>query len=100
MKSFLVRVVFTFLGFILFFFLLVKSTHLNFHNHYNYVSNLRKLNELDARINQTLLQLKTGKLKNYDAIVYYLNFQENTLINLAKIPNCLKEKTAKKFKKF
>jgi class 3 adenylate cyclase len=99
MKNFLVRVVFTFLGFILFFFLLFQSTQLNFKNHSNYVSNLRQLNELDARINQTLLQLRTGTLKTYDLIVYYLNSHEDTVVNLASIPNCLREKHRKQVEK-
>lgn len=95
MKNIILRIMLVVLGLALFFFLLVQSTKLDFQIHSDYVSDLRQLGEIDARINQTILQLRTGTLKNYDSIVYYLKQHENTVANLAKIPQPLRVEYAK-----
>ncbi len=95
MKNFLLNVIAAILGFILFLFLLFHSTQLNFEIHSSYVSNLRHLNELDARINEGILQLRTGRFKNYDLIVYYLSLHDITVNSLKQIPPCLRKKNIK-----
>lgn len=99
MKNLILRIMLVLLGLTLFLFLLVQSTKIDFEIHSNYVSNLRQLDEIDARINQTILQLKTGTLKNYDSIVYYLKWHENTLLKLANIPQIIQDKYANKMEK-
>jgi len=47
----------------------VKSQAINLTQHNQYVDALRQLQELDARINQNLLQLRLGLLTYYDPIV-------------------------------
>ncbi len=54
---------------LLFLLLWVKAQSVNLAAHNQYVSTLRQLQEQDARINQSLLQLRLGLLKNYDPIV-------------------------------
>ncbi|MBE9100262.1 DAHL domain-containing protein [Vacuolonema iberomarrocanum] len=47
----------------------VKSQAVNLTQHNRYVDALRQLQELDARINQNLLQLRLGLLDYYDPII-------------------------------
>ncbi|MGC1306577.1 MAG: DAHL domain-containing protein [Phormidesmis sp.] len=47
----------------------VKSQSVNLAQHNQYVGALRQLQEQDARMNQSLLQLRLGLLNNYDSIV-------------------------------
>ncbi|MGB7249644.1 MAG: DAHL domain-containing protein [Phormidesmis sp.] len=54
---------------LLFLLLWTQSQPVNPEQHSQYVSRLRQLQELDARINQDLLQMKVGLLDNYDPIV-------------------------------
>ncbi|MEM1253484.1 MAG: DAHL domain-containing protein [Cyanobacteria bacterium P01_H01_bin.21] len=54
---------------LLFLLLWAKSQTVNPERHSQYVNALRQLQELDARINQDLLQIKLGLLNNYDPIV-------------------------------
>jgi class 3 adenylate cyclase len=91
MKNVMIKIIVTILGFILFFFLLIHSTQFKFQSHSFYLSHLRQLNELDARINEGILQLKTGVLKNYDPIVYYLKLHNDTVKELKLIPKSLNE---------
>lgn len=53
----------------LFVFLWVKSQAIDFNQHNRYVINLRSSQELDARINQNVLQARDGLLSYYDPIV-------------------------------
>ena len=52
----------------------IRSQAVNLPQHNRYIDALRQLQELDARINQNLLQLRLGLLNHYDPIV---NEQEN-----------------------
>ena len=54
---------------LLFLFLWTQSLAVDPAQHNRYVSTLRQLQELDARVNQDLLQLQLGLLNNYDPIV-------------------------------
>lgn len=54
---------------LLFLLLWIKSQSVNLAEHSRYVDTLRQLQEQDARINQSLLQLRLGLLNNYDSIV-------------------------------
>ena len=54
---------------LLFLLLWMKSQAVSLSEHNQYVGALRQLQEQDARINQSLLQLRLGLLKNYDPIV-------------------------------
>ncbi len=54
---------------LLFLLLWVKSQSVDLAEHNQYVGTLRQLQEQDARINQSLLQLRLGLLNNYDSIV-------------------------------
>lgn len=54
---------------LLFLLLWMKSQSVNLAEHNQYVGALRQLQEQDARINQSLLQLRLGLLNNYDSIV-------------------------------
>ena len=54
---------------LLFLLLWIKSQSVNLAEHNQYVGTLRQLQEQDARINQSLLQLRLGLLNNYDPIV-------------------------------
>ncbi|MBE7385434.1 MAG: response regulator [Leptolyngbya sp. SIO1E4] len=47
----------------------IKSQAVNLPQHNRYVDALRQLQELDARINQNLLQVRLGLLDHYDPIV-------------------------------
>ena len=58
--------------------------------HSQYVSALRQLQELDARINQNLLQIKLGLLNNYDPIVEQQADVKALEQLLAKPPTTLK----------
>jgi PAS domain S-box-containing protein len=68
---------------LLFWVLWVKSQAFDFNQHSRYLSELRHLQELDARINQNILQTRLGLLMFYDPIV-------NELAELKQIQNYLK----------
>jgi PAS domain S-box-containing protein len=68
---------------LLFWVLWVKSQAFDFNQHSRYLSELRHLQELDARINQNILQTRLGLLMFYDPIV-------NELAELKQIQNHLK----------
>ena len=57
-------------GIVLLFLLLwIRAQSVNSTEHSQYVGALRQLQEQDARVNQSLLQLRLGLLNNYDSIV-------------------------------
>lgn len=69
---------------LLFVFLWVKSQTINFNQHNHYIINLRQTQELDARINQNVLQVRYRLLTYYDPIV-------NDLTQLKKIQTELQQ---------
>jgi PAS domain S-box-containing protein len=68
---------------LLFWVLWVKSQAFDFNQHSRYLSELRHLQELDARINQNILQTRLGLLMFYDPII-------NELAELKQTQNYLK----------
>ncbi len=68
---------------LLFVFLWVNSQAIDFNQHNHYVIDLRRTQELDARINQNVLQASYGLLTYYDPVV-------NDLAELKKIQTDLK----------
>jgi PAS domain S-box-containing protein len=69
---------------LLFWFLWVQSQAIDYNQHSRYLSELRHLQELDARINQNILQSRLGLLMYYDPIV-------NELAELKQIQNNLRQ---------
>ena len=69
---------------LLFVFLWVKSQAIDFNQHNRYIIDLRRTQELDARINQNVLQTSYGLLTYYDPIV-------NDLAQLKQIQTDLKQ---------
>lgn len=69
---------------LLFVFLWVNSQAINFNQHNRYAINLRFSQELDARINQNVLEARYGFLTYYDPIV-------NDLARLKKLQTDLKQ---------
>ncbi|MGB8701270.1 MAG: DAHL domain-containing protein [Thermosynechococcaceae cyanobacterium] len=70
----------------LFWILWVKSQAIDFNQHSRYLSELRHLQELDARINQNILQSRLGLLMFYDPIINELTELKKTHKNLSQIP--------------
>jgi len=68
-------------------FLLLKANEIDFNRQNEYVMKLREINELDARINENVLQAESGLLNNYDPIVNNLKKLDNILKELKNIPN-------------
>jgi hypothetical protein len=56
------------LGFSLFAFFFVKSQAIDFDRHNLYLSDLRLINEIDARIDRNILQARYGLITSYDPI--------------------------------
>lgn len=71
---------------LLFVFLWVKSQTIDFEQHNLYVVNLRQTQELDARINQNVLQARYGLLSYYDPIVNDIAELKNIQSELQKTP--------------
>lgn len=72
------------LGFCLFVFLLIKSQSMDSNQHNLYISDLRQINELDARLDEDILQARYGLLTHYDSIVDELNELKNSQKRLKK----------------
>ena len=71
---------------ILFLLLWMKSQAIDPHRHNRYISNLLRIQELDARINQHVLQARLGLLPYYDSIVHDLAQLKRIQANLQQIP--------------
>jgi signal transduction histidine kinase/DNA-binding NarL/FixJ family response regulator len=74
---------------LLFLALWIKSQAIAPQEHQRYISNLRRLQELDARINQNLLQVRLGLLPYYDPIVNELAQLEQVQAELQQVPSFL-----------
>jgi signal transduction histidine kinase/FixJ family two-component response regulator len=72
---------------LLFLALWMKSQAIAPQDHQRYLSNLRRLQELDARINQNLLQVRLGLLLSYDPIVNELAQLEQVQAELQQLPS-------------
>jgi PAS domain S-box-containing protein len=83
-QSLLIEYILPTLVILLFGFLWIKSQAINFTQHSRYLSELRHLQELDARINQNILQTRLGLLMFYDPII-------NELAELKQIQTRLKQ---------
>jgi PAS domain S-box-containing protein len=70
----------------LFWFLWVKSQAVDYNQHSWYISELRRLQELDARINQNILQSRLGLLMYYDPITNELTALRQIQANLEQPP--------------
>ena len=77
---------------ILFSFLFIKAQAIDFIQHNRYIVTLRRINELDARINQNILQSKDGLLTYYDPIVTEIKELQDLQIRLEKIPSFINHK--------
>jgi PAS domain S-box-containing protein len=71
---------------LLFLGLWIKSQAVSPQQHQRYTSNLRDIQELDARINQQLLQVRVGKLGYYDPIVNLLDQLKQVQNELRQVP--------------
>ncbi|WP_199316396.1 DAHL domain-containing protein [Chroococcidiopsis sp [FACHB-1243]] len=71
---------------ILFLLLWMKSQAIDPNRHNRYISNLLRIQELDARINQNVLQARLGLLPYYDPIVHELAKLKRTQADLQQIP--------------
>jgi PAS domain S-box-containing protein len=71
---------------LLFGFLWVQSQAIDYNQHSRYLSELRHLQELDARINQNILQSRLGLLMFYDPIVNELAELKQIETNLRQPP--------------
>jgi PAS domain S-box-containing protein len=74
-------------GVVLFSFLFIQAQAIDFTQHNRYVFTLRRLNELDTRINQNILASRYGLLTHYDSVVNDLNDLQSLQKSLYKIPN-------------
>lgn len=81
--------IFALIGFFMFAFFFVKSQAIDFDRHNLYISDLRLINEIDARINQNILQARYGLINSYDPITEDLTKLDLTLESLKKIPGFL-----------
>lgn len=73
-------------GVFLLVFLIIKSQNIDFNRHNDYVIGLRQLSELDAKLNEDILQLRDGLLNYYDSIVDKLNNLQTLQNRLEKTP--------------
>ncbi|PSB44962.1 hybrid sensor histidine kinase/response regulator, partial [Cyanosarcina cf. burmensis CCALA 770] len=71
---------------ILFLLLWMKSQAIEPNRHNRYISNLLRIQELDARINQNVLQARLGLLPYYDPIVHELAKLKRIQADLQQIP--------------
>jgi PAS domain S-box-containing protein len=71
---------------VLFAFLFIKAQAIDFNQHSRYVVTLRHINELDARINQNILEVRYGLLTYYDPIVNDLKKLKDLQAPLKQIP--------------
>jgi PAS domain S-box-containing protein len=70
----------------LFLLLWVKSGAIDLQQHSRYLNNLQRMQELDARINQNILQARQGLLTYYDPIVRELQELKIIQANLKQTP--------------
>jgi PAS domain S-box-containing protein len=78
-------------GVILFSVLFIKAQAIDFTQHNRYVVSLRRINELDARINQNILQTRYGLLTYYDPIVNELKELEDLQKRLKQTPSFINQ---------
>lgn len=78
-------------GVILFSVLFIKAQAIDFTQHNRYVVSLRRINELDARINQNILQTRYGLLSYYDPIVNELKELEYLQKRLKQTPSFINQ---------
>lgn len=78
-------------GVVLFAFLFIQAQAIDFTQHNRYVFTLRRLNELDTRINQNVLASRYGLLTYYDPVVNDLNGLQELQKSLNKIPTFVNE---------
>ncbi len=71
---------------VLFLGLWVKSQAIDFDQHVRYLNDLQQLQELDARINQNVLQVRQGLLNYYDPIVNDLRELKHIQMDLMHFP--------------
>jgi PAS domain S-box-containing protein len=79
-------------GVVLFSFLFIQAQAIDFTQHNRYVVALRRLNELDTRINQNILASRYGLLTYYDPLVNDLNDLQYSQKILNKVPSFLNRK--------
>jgi PAS domain S-box-containing protein len=80
-------------GIVLFAFLFIKAQAIDFNQHNRYVVALHQLNELDARINQNILESRYGLLTYYDPIVTDIKGLQNIQDFLnQKVPSFIDQK--------
>lgn len=77
------------ISFFMFAFLFVRAQAIDFDRHNLYISDLRLINEIDARINQNILQARYGLINSYDPITEDLTKLDVTLESLKKTPGFL-----------
>ncbi|MBW4621381.1 MAG: response regulator [Cyanosarcina radialis HA8281-LM2] len=70
----------------LFLLLWVKSGAIDLHQHSRYLNQLQRMQELDARINQNILQARQGLLTYYDPIVRELQELKRIQASLKQTP--------------
>ncbi|HBB97699.1 MAG TPA: hypothetical protein DC054_20140 [Blastocatellia bacterium] len=68
-------------------FLFLKMRTVDVHQHDNFSSNLRQLEEVDATLNQHILEARFGLLASYDHINADLTTEKQLRNQLAKIPD-------------
>ena len=78
-------------GVILFSFLFVNAQAIDFTQHNRYAVTLRRINELDARINQNVLQSRYGLLTYYDPIVNELKELQELQIRVETPPSFINQ---------
>jgi PAS domain S-box-containing protein len=78
-------------GVILFSFLFVNAQAIDFTQHNRYAVTLRRINELDARINQNVLQSRYGLLTYYDPIVNELKELQELQIRVENPPSFINQ---------
>ncbi|MDY6803074.1 MAG: adenylate/guanylate cyclase domain-containing protein [Cyanobacteriota bacterium] len=88
-KTMVKKIFFAVIGFFMFAFLFVRSQAIDFDKHNLYISDLRLINEIDARINQNILQARYGLINSYDPITEDLTKLDVTLESLKKTPGFL-----------
>jgi PAS domain S-box-containing protein len=71
----------------LFLWLWFKSGEIDLHQHSRYLNNLQRMQELDARINQNILQARQGILTYYDPIVSDLHQLKKIQADLKQTPS-------------
>jgi PAS domain S-box-containing protein len=72
---------------IIFSFLFLKAQEINYGQHDNFSSELRRIKELDARLNQNILKSRHGLLNYYDPLANDLNELNELKTDLKNIPD-------------